>query len=98
MIKFDILMYNKIRLWLAIKVKHLRPCLLTKEEQEKLTLIELRRNALFFGFDFSNFSDDEIKESADKMGKALSKVGLTAIEASQLIIKLSVPEPAKVSN
>ena len=80
--------YHKIRIWIAIKIEWLRPYLLTKKEQEKLVMLEFRSLALLFGFDISDMSDAEIKESVNKAAKEMSKVGLSASEAGEALRKL----------
>ncbi len=66
-------LYNKIRIWLAINIKWLRPHLLKKHEQEKLSILELRACFVFLGFDTSDMSDDEIKQGVNDLSKFLGK-------------------------
>lgn len=73
-------MYNKIRIWLAIKFEWLRPYLLSKHEQEKVSILELRACFKFFGFDTTDMSDDEIKKGVNDLSKCLAKTGCTAQE------------------
>ena len=80
--------YHKIRIWIAIKIEWLCPYLLTKKEQEELVMLEFRSLALLFGFDISDMSDAEIKESVNKAAKEMSKVGLSASEAGEALRKL----------
>ena len=80
--------YHKIRIWIAIKIEWLCPYLLTKKGQEKLVMLEFRSLALLFGFDISDMSDAEIKESVNKAAKEMSKVGLSASEAGEALRKL----------
>lgn len=68
-------------MYLAVKIKWLRPHFLSLKEQEKLTMLEFRSLALLFGFDVSNMSDEEIKEGVVRASKAMSMGGVTAYEA-----------------
>lgn len=81
--------YHKIRLWLAIKLKWLRPYFLNKEEQEKILLLELRSAFKFFGFNTSDMSDEDIKRGADEMSRVMLKAGLTKDEAIELSNRMS---------
>jgi hypothetical protein len=85
--------YRKIRIFLAIKIKWLRPYLLNKDEQDKLVLIEFRSLALFFGFDINDMSDEEIKEGVIFASKEMSKAGFSASEVveSLRMMFLSLP-------
>ena len=80
--------YRKIRILLAIKIEWLRPHLLTKKEQEKLTMLELRSLALLFGFDISDMSDEEIKEGVTHAAKEMSKTGLSASEVGEALRRM----------
>ena len=51
-------------------------------------MLEFRSLALLFGFDISDRSDAEIKESVNKAAKEMSKVGLSASEAGEALRKL----------
>ncbi len=77
-------MYRKIRLWIAVKIKWLRPHLLTKTESENLTILEIRSSFRFLGFDTSEMSDDDIKKGIEKIGKVVVKVGLSKDEAIEV--------------
>ena len=81
--------YHKIRLWIAVKIKRLRPHLLTKSESEKLNILELRSAFRFFGFDTSEMSDDDIKKGIEDMGKIVAKAGLSKDEAIELSNRMS---------
>lgn len=72
--------YHTIRIWIAIKLEWSRSYLLTKNEQEKIFLIEIKATFKFFGFDTSEMSDDDIKKGVNDLCKCLSKTGSTAQE------------------
>lgn len=82
-------LYHKIRIWLAIKFEWLRPHLLNKNEQEKISILELRACIKFFGFDTSDMSDDEIKQGANDLSKCLSKTGCTTQELVEMSNRLT---------
>lgn len=69
-----------IRIWLAMKVKWLRPYLLTHIEQEKLSILELKACFKSFGFDISDMSDNEIKKGINETSKIINQTGLSAQE------------------
>ena len=79
-----------IKIWLAIRIRRLRPYLLTKKEQEKLSILELRGSFSFFGFDISNMSDEEIKQGVITLAKEMSKIGLSASEASKALSRMCI--------
>jgi len=76
--------HHKIRIWLAVKIKWLRPYLLNSNEIEKISILELRSAFRFFGFDTSKMTDDDIKKGIDEMGKLVLKAGLSKEEAIEL--------------
>lgn len=73
-------LYNTIRIFVAIRVRSIRPYLLSEDEQKKLHILELKNNLRCLGLDLS-VSDNDINLAADKMGKALQN---TCVSASQL--------------
>ena len=73
-----------IRLWLAVKFRTLRPKLLTEKEQLKISILELRASFRFFGFDTSEWSDEEFIERVEEGSKVLSRIGCTAKEMEEV--------------
>lgn len=52
-------------------------------------MLEFRSNALCFGIDTSNYSDDELLQSAKLASKEILKFGVSADEASKALNTLS---------
>ncbi len=82
--------FYKIKIWLAIKNKWLRPHLLTENERSRLAMLEFRSLALLIGLDVSKMSDEEIIEGVIKTAKALSEAGLSASEAGQALRRMAL--------
>lgn len=71
-------LYLKVAL-LAIKGKSIKEII--EKYKYKTMMLEFRSNALLFGFDANNYTDEEIIEMVNSAGKEISKAGLTGYEA-----------------
>ncbi len=78
-----------VKIWLAIKIKWLRPYLLDKEDQIKLKLLEFRFLMSMLGFDVSDMSDDDIKQGVLRLAKEVSESGLSASETYDTLDRLA---------
>lgn len=57
---------------------------------KKKSAIDVIRNMLeSFGHDTSNLSDEEIEKGADRFGKSLSQLGVSANDAMNAMVRLS---------
>lgn len=78
-----------IRLWLAVKYRALIPKLLTEQEQLKISILELRASFKFFGYDTSQWSDEELIERVEEGSKVLSRLGCTAKEMEEVANRMA---------
>lgn len=76
---------QKIKMWLAVKIKWLRPYLLSLDMQEKLVMLEFRALARCLGLDITGMSDEEIKEGVSNVVKGMDKAGISADEAGEAL-------------
>lgn len=60
-----------------------------KEYKYKIMMLEFRSNALLFGFDVNNYSDEEIIEMTNNAGKEIAKCGISGYEAGVAFSALS---------
>lgn len=52
-------------------------------------MLEFRSNALLFGFDVDNYTDEEILEMVSDAGKKMSSCGVTVQEATEAFNNVS---------
>lgn len=60
-----------------------------EEYKYKIMMLEFRSNALLFGFDVNNYSDEEILEMVSHAGNQISSCGITIQEASEAFNNIS---------
>lgn len=60
-----------------------------EEYKHKIMMLEFRSNALLFGFDINNYSDEEIIEMVSDAGKQMSGCGVTFQEATDAFNNVS---------
>lgn len=71
-------LYLRVAL-LVIKGKSIKEII--EKYKYKTMMLEFRSNAVLFGFDINNYSDEEIIQMVNSAGKEFSKAGLTGYEA-----------------
>jgi len=59
-----------------------------EDYKHKTMMLEFRTNALLFGFDVDNYSDEEIIEMVNTAGKEIAKCGITGYEAGVALSQL----------
>jgi len=64
-------------------------CFLSDEKKEKIQIEILRNEFLYFNYDTSNISDDEIKKGVKNFAQSIGNFGITAEELSQALCILS---------
>lgn len=57
--------------------------------KHKIMMLEFRTNALFFGFDVNNYTDEEILQMVSDAGKQMAGCGVTCQEATDAFNNLS---------
>lgn len=82
-------LFHSVRIWIAFHLEWLRPYLLSEKELEKFYLLEIRSSALFFGYDVSHLSDDELKKGASLVAQEIAKTGISASEANDAFMAFS---------
>jgi len=60
-----------------------------EEYKYKIMMLEFRSNALLFGFDVNNYTDEEIIEMVNTAGKEIAKCGISVKEAGDALSQLS---------
>lgn len=55
----------------------------------KKSCISVRQSLLFFGFDVSNLTDEELIERTNTVGRAIAKAGITVEEAGNALIAMN---------
>jgi hypothetical protein len=78
---------NRIRIYLGIKFSFLSPYLLTEKELEKALLFRTRVNLSALGFDLSEMTDDEIKDSIINFSLSMSQLGVTSEMFAEELLK-----------
>ncbi len=60
---------------------------LSEEKKEQILILQFRAHLLFFGYDTSGMTDQEIKDGVNYMHKGLSSVGLSVSECEAALIR-----------
>ena len=80
---------NIIRIWLAVKIKRLRPFLLSNDEKNKIIIFEIKDSFKSMGFDISEMTDLEFKQVINNASYIALKAGVTLDDFKEVMNRFS---------